>query len=94
VRVDDGVDFRDAPAARAANGLRPLSARRRAVGPCGRVVDGLTIARIGARQRVKQPTPNPAHRPRRNHCRPSKARRRPGNPASYSQFSERGRCRW
>ena len=28
-----------------------------------RAVDGLTLAGIGARQRVKQPTPNPAHRP-------------------------------
>jgi hypothetical protein len=28
-----------------------------------RAADGLIIAGIGARQRVKQPTPNPAHRP-------------------------------
>src|ERR1700722_6448379 len=41
----------------------PFSARRRTVSLGGRAVDGLTIAGIGARQRVKQPKPNAAHRP-------------------------------
>jgi len=55
-RVDDGVDFRGAAAARASNRLRfrpPFSARRRAVSLGRRAGDGLTIAGIGARQRVK-----------------------------------------
>src|ERR1700729_763208 len=41
----------------------PLFPRRRAVSLGRRAVDGLTIAGIGAHQRVKQPTPNAAHRP-------------------------------
>jgi hypothetical protein len=41
----------------------PLSTRRRAMSLGRRAIDGLTIAGIGARQRVKQPTPNAAHRP-------------------------------
>ena len=64
-RVDNGVDLvvrppRERPITCAS---APFSARRRAVGLGRRAVDGLTIAGIGARQRVKQPTPNAAHRP-------------------------------
>jgi hypothetical protein len=64
-RIDDGMDFRGRPPRERpiACASAPLSARRRAASLGRRAVDGLTIAGIGARQRVKQTTPNPAHRP-------------------------------
>jgi hypothetical protein len=63
VRVDDSVDFRGTGAQTANRPRLPLFRPPPSDEPWPSSCRWLDIRRIGGRQRVKQPTPNPAHRP-------------------------------
>jgi hypothetical protein len=95
-RVDDGVDLRAAAAARTANRLRlrppfPPAAERWALA----VVLSMVDHRLDRREPARQTTDAKCRTSSsgESDCRPSKARSRPGNPATDSRSSERERRR-